>query len=45
VRTWAALSPDRAEAAVQTPGGLHRVIRDDLERGLKKGRRKHRQKG
>ncbi|HCH65036.1 MAG: hypothetical protein CL927_13530 [Deltaproteobacteria bacterium] len=39
VRTWAASSPDRAEAAVHTPGGLHRVIRDELEKGLKKGRR------
>ncbi len=44
VRTWAALSPAAAEAAVQTPGGLHRVIRDDLERGLKKGRRPARHK-
>lgn len=38
-REWASRSPDRAEAAVTTPGGLHRVIRDDLARGLKKGRR------
>lgn len=41
-RSWASVSPDRAEAAVTTPGGLHRVIRDDLERGLKKGRRPQR---
>jgi hypothetical protein len=39
VRSWASVSPDRAEAAVQTPGGLHRVIKDELVAGLKKGRR------
>jgi len=39
VRSWASLSPDRAEAAVHAPGGLHRVIRDELAKGLKKGRR------
>ena len=38
-REWAACSPDAAEAAVRDPGGLHRVLRNDLERGLKKGRR------
>jgi len=38
-REWAACSPDAAEAAVKDPGGLHRVVRADLEKGLKKGRR------
>jgi len=38
-REWAARSPDAAEAAIVDSGGLHRVVRADLERGLKKGRR------
>lgn len=41
-RSWASTSPDRADATVRTPGGLHRVIREELERGLKKGRRPQR---
>ncbi len=39
VREWASRSPDLAERWVQTPGGLHRVIKDELVRGLTKGRR------
>jgi hypothetical protein len=40
LREWAVLSPDRAEACANAHrGGLPRFLRDELDLGLKKGRR------
>lgn len=39
LREWAAVSPDRAEEAANISGGIHRTLRDALNKGLRKGRR------
>lgn len=40
MRTWATVSPDAAEALLATqPGGVNRYIREETEKGIRKGRR------
>ena len=45
MRTWAAFSPDAAEALLAAqPGGVNRTIREETEKGIRKGRRPRKQK-
>jgi hypothetical protein len=45
MRTWATASPDAAESLLAAqPGGVNRYIREETEKGIRKGRRPQKRK-